>query len=86
MAVAMEFGVIIIYLVTGWMTSVISTSQRGTIASRPWKGNAGGPSSRPTGRGGNRQGPIHGLVGVAVAAAQQQSARRDGVGARSGMR
>lgn len=37
MAVAMEFAVILIYLVTGWKTNAIDASQRGPIMSRPWK-------------------------------------------------
>lgn len=78
MAVAMEFAVILIYLVTGWKTNVIPASQRGPIMSRPWKGNLDGAISRPGGRRGRRYGPIHGLVSAAVAAAQQQPARQSG--------
>ncbi|KAK3173483.1 hypothetical protein OEA41_006812 [Lepraria neglecta] len=76
MAVAMEFAVILIYLVIGWRTNVIPASQRGPIMSRPWKGNLDGAISRPGGRRGRRQGPIHGLVSAAVAAAQQQPAQQ----------
>ena len=86
MAVAMEFAVILIYLVTGWRTNVIPASQRGPIMSRPWKGNLDGAISRPGGRRGRRQGPIHGLVSAAVAAAQQQPAQQSGEWGRSGMR
>lgn len=83
---AMEFVVVLIYLATGWKTNVISASQRGPIMSCPWKGNLHGAISRPGGRGGRRQGPIHGLVSAAVAAAQQQTAQQRSDGGRSGMR
>lgn len=86
MAVAMEFAVIVIYLVVGWKISVIHASQCGPIMSRPWKGNLDGAIPRPGARGGRRQGPIHGLVRAAVSAAQQQAAQRSGEEGRSGMR
>ncbi|KAF6225872.1 hypothetical protein HO133_009874 [Letharia lupina] len=86
MAVAMEFAVVLIYLVTGWTTNVVPASQRGPIMSRPWKGNSHGAIFHPGGRQGRRQGPIHGLVNAAVAAAQQQTAQQSGEVGRSGMR
>ncbi len=54
MAVAMEFAVVLIYLVTGWMTNAIPATQRGPIMSRPWKGNSDGAVSRLGVRGGRR--------------------------------
>ncbi|MCJ1280223.1 hypothetical protein MMC21_008050 [Puttea exsequens] len=100
MAVAMEFIVIVIYLVTGWTIKVVATSssQSRPIMSRPWKGNSDGAIPRQGGKGqesrkvgpvramvshagrqgGRRQGPIHALVGAAVAAAKESSAPKGG--------
>ena len=62
------------------MTNAIPSSHRGPIVSRPWKGGLNGTVSRPGGRRSSRQGPIHGLVSAAVAAAQQQPAQQSGQG------
>lgn len=73
MSVLEEMAVVIIYLVVGWKTEALLPSDRGPIASRPWKGNL---ESRGATQGGNgrrrRQGPIHTLVGAGIAAAQRR--------------
>ena len=78
MAVLEEFVVVIIYLIVGWMAEKLPATQRGPLTSRPWKGplnptqNGGGGKGR-----GMRQGPIHGLVGMAVAAARDRPHGQD---------
>jgi hypothetical protein len=69
MAVLEEMAVVCLYLVIGWMTDALTPSNRGPIASRPWKGNlAGVGGARGGHRRKRRQGPIHALVGAGVAA------------------
>ena len=76
MGVLMEAAVIIIYLFTGWKTEAKSGS--GPIANRRWKGNLSAPAPQQTRRsrgfsqGRQPRGPIHGLVGLAMAAAQNR--------------
>lgn len=73
MSVLEEMAVVFIYLVIGWKIDTLTPTDRGPIASRPWKGNlAGGGGAR----GGNgrrrRQGSIHALVGAGIAAVQHK--------------
>ena len=73
MSVLEEMAVVFIYLVIGWMTDTLTPTDRGPIASRPWRGNLAGTGGA---RGGNgrrrRQGPIHALVGAGIAAVQHK--------------
>jgi hypothetical protein len=64
MSVLEEFLVVIIYLVVGWKAEALPANKRGPLTSRQWKG-----SLNPAQSGGRRQGPIHTLVSMAVAAA-----------------
>jgi hypothetical protein len=64
MAVLEEFLVVIIYLIVGWKAEALPANKRGPLTSRQWKG-----SLNPAQGGGRRQGPIHTLVSMAVAAA-----------------
>jgi len=71
MAVLEEMAVVCIYLVAGWVTAVITSTNRGPIASRPWKGNLAGEDGARGGHGRRRrQGPIHALVEAGISAAQ----------------
>ena len=79
MGVLMEAAVVTIYLVTGWKTEAKSDS--GAITSRPWKANLSTPASQQTrpsrgfSQGRQPRGPIHGLVGMAMAAATHHDHR-----------
>lgn len=67
MAVLEEFLVVIIYLIVGWKVEALPVDSCGPLTSRQWKG-----SLNPAKSGGRRQGPIHTLVGMAVAAASDR--------------
>lgn len=75
MAIVEEILVILTYLFVGWTTESAPRTAKGAIESRPWKGNmtAGGGQ-----RGSRmaRQGPIHGLVGMALAAGNRGDVER----------
>jgi hypothetical protein len=93
MSVLEEFLVVIIYLIVGWRAEALPATKRGPLTSRQWKGplqpaqsdsttQAGkgydGGGQRFAGRsGGKRQGPIHTLVGMAVAAAGERAQGTD---------
>lgn len=93
MSVLEEFFVVIIYLIVGWRAEALPAAERGPLTSRPWKGmlNRGqnkGASQAGTGdaslgqrfadrSGGRKQGPIHTLVGMAVAAASKRAEGAD---------
>ena len=83
MAVLEEFLVVIIYLVVGWTANALPATQRGPLTKRQWKGplnpaqNGGGRQSMAGRSGGGRQGPIHTLVGMAVAAASDRAKGQD---------
>ena len=71
MAVLEEMAVVLIYLVIGWKTDTLTPTNRGPIASRPWKGSLFGGGGAGGGNGRRRrQGPIHALVGAGISAAQ----------------
>ncbi|KAI1608575.1 hypothetical protein EDD37DRAFT_169109 [Exophiala viscosa] len=75
MAVVEEILVTFIYLFVGWKTEAAPKSYARPIESRPWKRSAAQPAASAAGterqgRHGIRQGPIHQLVGLAVAAAR----------------
>jgi len=72
MAVLEEFFVVIIYLAVGWKAEALPAHKRGPLTSRQWKGPL-----NPTQSGGRRQGPIHTLVGMAVAAKRDHAQGRD---------
>jgi hypothetical protein len=78
MAVLEEMAVVFIYLGIGWKTDILTPTNRGPIATRPWKGNLAGGGG---GRGGHgrrrRQGPIHALVGAGIAAAQHKKEKSE---------
>jgi lysylphosphatidylglycerol synthetase-like protein (DUF2156 family) len=78
MSVLQEMAVVLIYLVIGWITDTLPPTDRGPIASRPWRGNLAGKGGA---RGGNgrrrRQGPIHALVGAGIAAAQHKEEKSE---------
>ncbi|TKA63640.1 hypothetical protein B0A55_11093 [Friedmanniomyces simplex] len=80
MAVVEEMLVVFVYLGVGWTlaTGAAARSIERPITSRPWKGNGTAGAGR-RGNGGRRQGPIHGLVGMAVSAAQKHGSKEDGV-------
>ena len=80
MAVAEEFLVVIFYLAVGWKAEALPATKRGPLTSRPWKGDLNPTSNGGAGqggRGGRRQGPIHSLVGMAVAAASDRAQGQD---------
>lgn len=81
MAVLEEMAVVFLYLVIGWKTDILTATDRGPIASRPWKGNlaAGGTPRGRHGRG-RRQGPIHALVSAGIAAAQHKPEEKSDAG------
>ena len=66
MSVLMEFAVVFIYLLVGAKTESTPVTQSHPISSRPWKGEH---TSIPHAAGHQRQDPVRGLVGLAVAAA-----------------
>ena len=70
MAVMEEIGVVLIYLFVGWTTDAAPKSAERPIASRPWKGSSTAGAERRRTHG-MRQGPIHGLVGLALTAAKK---------------
>jgi uncharacterized membrane protein (DUF485 family) len=72
MAVLEEFLVVIIYLIVGWKAEALPADKRGPLTSRQWKG-----SLNPAQSGGRRQGPIHTLVGMAVAAKNDRAQGHD---------
>lgn len=72
MAVLEEFFVVVIYLAVGWKAEALPAHKRGPLTSRQWKGPL-----NPTQSGGRRQGPIHTLVGMAVAAKRDHAQGRD---------
>ena len=81
MSVLEEMAVVVIYLVIGWKTDSVAPSNRGPIASRPWKGGlSGGGGAQGGARGSNGrrklQGPIHALVGAGIAAAQHKKGEK----------
>jgi hypothetical protein len=67
-AVLEEFLVVIIYLIVGWKAEALPANKRGPLTSRQWKGPLNAAQS-----GGKRQGPIHTLVDMAVAAASDRT-------------
>lgn len=68
MAVMEEIIVVLIYLFVGWTSDAAPLVAQGPAANQQWKGNS---SHGGGGMGGRmRRGPIHGLVGMAVAKAQ----------------
>lgn len=76
MAVLEEILVTFLYLVLGLITKPLPKSAQGPIASRPWRGQRGHPppNSKEPGshvRMPKRQGPIHALVGMAMAAREE---------------
>ena len=88
MAVVEEIVVVIFYLIVGWTLDIKSrTVHQRPIESRPWKGNGSSSRNSPssgtsptdgtrTGRYSYRQGPIHSLVGMAMAARQERQENR----------
>jgi hypothetical protein len=73
MSVIEEMTVVIIYLAIGWTTEALKPTDRGPIASRPWKGNLAGPRATHDSHGRRRRrGPIHALVGAGIAAVQHK--------------
>jgi hypothetical protein len=72
MAVLEEIFVVIIYLIVGWKAEALPANQRGPLTSRPWKGPL-----NPAQSSGRRQGPIHTLVDMAVAAASDRTQGHD---------
>jgi len=72
MAVLEEMAVVLIYLAIGWKIDTLTPTDRGPIASRPWKGNLAAGGGARGGNGRRRQGPIHALVNAGIAAAQQK--------------
>ena len=67
MAVLEEMAVVCIYLAAGWTTNVLAPSERGHIASRPWKGSSAGRNDIQD-HIGRRQEPIHSKISVSIAA------------------
>ena len=76
MAVLEEMIVVLMYLAIGWKTDTLAPTNRGPIASRPWKGGLVGGNGTGGGNRGRKQGPIHALVGAGIAAAQRKKEER----------
>jgi hypothetical protein len=78
MAVLEEMAVVSLYLVIGWKSNTLTSSNRGPIVSRPWKGNLAGRGGAKGGNGRRRrQGPIHALVGAGIAAVQHKEEKSE---------
>ena len=73
MAILEEIAVVLIYLAAGWKAEVLTSSTKGPVASRVWKGSLAGGNGGKAGHGRRgRQGPIHTLVGAGIAKVQER--------------